>query len=81
MVFDNAGKIMISHFNGDPLELTHPEGATDSQPAISPGQDKIVFVSDRDGSQDLFIINRDGSHLINLTNTPDIDESMPDWGY
>lgn len=78
-VFDQAGKIMRSPFMGTPLALTPGTPFIDQQPAISPSQEKIIFVSNREGNQDLFIMNADGSNIINLTNTPDIDESMPDW--
>jgi len=45
-----------------------------------PGPDgRIVFVTDRDGNPELYIMNADGSGQRRLTNTPDIRENLPDW--
>lgn len=38
---------------------------------------KIIFEDNPSGSYDIFMINIDGSNLINLTNTPDINEVRP----
>lgn len=52
----------------------------------SPDGTKIYFLSNRDGqpdaefgyayaSKDIFMVNADGSNLVNITNTPQVDES------
>lgn len=80
--------LIVFSFNNDIYSLTFAGVQTplvqaagyDGQPAISPDQSKLVFVSTRDnGSKDLFMMNLDGSGLVNLTQTPNIDEIMPDW--
>ena len=45
----------------------------------SPARDEIVFVSDRDGSMDLFLADLAGEKLRNLTSSPDRDEYAPHW--
>lgn len=38
---------------------------------------KIYFDSNRNGNYEIYIMNADGSNIINITNTPDYDEVMP----
>ena len=45
----------------------------------SPDDKQIVFISDRDGNAELYMMDRDGSHQRRLTNTPDVRENVPDW--
>ncbi|MEX2323601.1 MAG: DPP IV N-terminal domain-containing protein [Acidimicrobiia bacterium] len=40
---------------------------------------KIVFVSDWDGSRDVFVMNSDGSGLVNLTAAPGSEDYDPAW--
>lgn len=49
--------------------------------SVSPVRGRFLFpmVDSPGGSADLFTINRDGSGLQNLTNTPGIAEGNPDW--
>jgi TolB protein len=57
-----------------------PENATD--PDWSPDGSQIVFANYTDPERqlrDLFVINADGSGLIQLTNTPTISEEAPIW--
>jgi len=44
-------------------------------PSWSPDGKKIVFTS----GKDICIMNTDGSNVVNLTNTPDIDDYLPIW--
>ena len=39
---------------------------------------RILFQSDRNGSWDIYVMNADGSHLVQLTNDP-ADEEYPVW--
>ncbi|MCH2173276.1 hypothetical protein MK489_21055 [Myxococcota bacterium] len=45
----------------------------------SPTQRELAFISDRDGSWDLFIVPMDGGPTRNLSQTPDRDEAAPRW--
>jgi len=38
---------------------------------------RIVYETFRDGNWELFIMNADGTHPVNLTRTPDVDELYP----
>jgi len=52
----------------------------DYSPSWSPDGDKIVFYSDRINPSQIFIINKDGSGLKQITNTTGIDENRyPTW--
>ena len=47
-------------------------------PSWSPDGKKIVFVSERDGNPEVYVVNADGSGLRNLTRHPGYD-SDPAW--
>ena len=47
-------------------------------PAWSPDGTKIAFVSDRDGDTEIYVMNADGSHPTNLTNTS-AEDRTPAW--
>ena len=47
-------------------------------PAVSADGSKIAFLSDRDGSTDIFVIAADGTGEVRLTKTPE-EESQPEW--
>ena len=49
-----------------------------SLPAVSPDGSRIAFFSNRSGTNDLFVIGRDGSGELQLTNTPE-NESFAGW--
>ena len=59
---------------GEAVNLTQSP-ANDRFPQWSPDGSRIAFVSDRDGNSEIYVMNSDGSHLTNLTNTPE-DESI-----
>ena len=54
-------------------------GADEHSARASPTRDEICFVSDRDGSRDVFLAPLDGGPARNLTRTPDRDELAPHW--
>jgi WD40-like Beta Propeller Repeat len=45
-------------------------------PTFSPDGDKIAFTIDGD----LWMVDKDGSNIERITDTPDVDEIEPDWG-
>jgi TolB protein len=53
--------------------------ARDDYANPSPDDRTMVFVSDRDGGPDLYIMDRDGAHVRRLTDSPDLKENVPDW--
>ncbi|MGD8455683.1 MAG: hypothetical protein PVF83_04795 [Anaerolineales bacterium] len=50
----------------------------DDSPAWSPDGSKIAFVSARDGNQEIYMMNVDGTGLKNISNHP-TDEDDPSW--
>ena len=52
--------------------------AFDWHPTWSPDGKKIAFVSERDGNKEIYVMNADGTHQINLNNNP-CDDRDPDW--
>jgi Tol biopolymer transport system component len=71
--------IALSDFSGN-IQILPGTGDTDFFPALSPDEQHIVFISSLTNNRDLYMMNIDGTGLVNLTNTPDIDETLPDWG-
>ena len=57
--------------------LTDDPGA-DALPAWSPDGDEIVFVSDRAGNEEIFVMNADGTAVEQLTDDP-ADDVEPAW--
>jgi hypothetical protein len=67
---------------GEPERLTN-SSAGDADPCFSPDGTKIVFVSGRDGNQEIYVMNADGSEQKRLTTDkypafPMYDDS-PSW--
>jgi len=57
------------------------ELSRDVEPAWSPDGTKIAFASDRDGHQyDIFLMNLDGTGVVNVTAAPGSNERAPAWG-
>jgi Tol biopolymer transport system component len=82
------GKTVIFELMGDLYSLPIAGGeakpvttgmAYDSQPSVSPDGAKIAFVSDRDGSENLWICNLDGSDPKQLSKTTQDDFESPSW--
>lgn len=66
------------------IALTNTANPTDT-PAPSPTplpdyQDSIVFVSDRDGDNDIYLMDSDGGNVTRLTENND-DDSSPRWSH
>lgn len=52
--------------------------------SFNPSGDRIAFCSDRDGNNEIYIMNNDGINKINLTHSPNSDYNpvfSPDGGY
>jgi TolB protein len=45
----------------------------------SPDDEQYIFISNRDGNFDLYVMDADGSHQRRLACTPDARENVPDW--
>jgi len=49
------------------IALTAP--AENSSPSVSPDGKRIAFISDRDGTSDIYVMAADSSHVVRVTNT------------
>ena len=79
IVFDLLGDLYTIPFaGGDATPLT--EGmAYDSQPRYSPDGSQVLFVSDRDGSENLWLIDVASKAARPVTDTPADNYESPDW--
>jgi TolB protein len=55
--------------------IDHP--AHDHQPLFIPGSDRVAFVSYRNGDEDIYVTDSDGTGLTNLTQTDWASENSP----
>ncbi len=79
LVFDLLGDLYTLPIEGGtaaPL-LTGP--AFESQPRFSPDGSEIVFVSDRSGGQNLWVLSADGSDTTQITRGNDNLYTSPEW--
>jgi len=69
-----------SIFNQIGLGLSPPLNPTDGV-SLSPERWRVVFAMPdvAGGNNDIFVVNRDGTALLDLTQTPDTNETVPDW--
>lgn len=63
---------------GEVWRITDDKGS-DGWPTWSPDGRRIAFHSDRNGNWDIWIVNADGSGLVQLTTSPE-DDRYPNWG-
>jgi TolB protein len=54
-------------------------GANEFAPAWSPDGNRIAFISDRDGNDQLYVMRADGSGIVRLTSGQ-ADKDTPTWG-
>jgi Tol biopolymer transport system component len=60
-----------------------PPAQGQSQPTATPSDDRhslIAFVSRRDGDDEIYLMNPDGSNPVNLSNSPGLD-TAPQWAF
>ncbi len=64
--------------NGDMLNVSRSPASEDRYPCWSPDGGRICFMSDREGTTNLWIMNADGSNVRRLNRTPAVCY-MPSW--
>lgn len=79
LVFDLLGQLYTMPIaGGAATRLTHGQ-AFNTQPRFSPDGQRIVFVSDRSGGQNLWILTVATGELVQLTRGDDSRYFSPDW--
>lgn len=58
--------------------LTNSPDSNDGYASFSPDGEHIVFVSDRSGNSDLYLMDADGSNVVQLTDNP-AEDGFPSW--
>jgi TolB protein len=74
------GEIYLMRIDGTDLTRLTNTVALNYAPSWSPDGSKIVFVSDRDGNENIFTMNPDGSDQQRLTDDPG-EDTTPAWGF
>jgi Tol biopolymer transport system component len=79
IVFDLLGDIYTVPATGGAATRISGGSGFDGQPRYSPDGRSIVFVSDRSGSENLYLVDPDGSNLRPLTRGRNQAYISPDW--
>src|ERR1700737_4190592 len=79
IVFELLGDIYTLPIEGGQAKLISGGMAFDSQPKFSPDCQWITFISDREGSENIWIIHPDGSGVKQVSKNTADDFSSPAW--
>jgi Tol biopolymer transport system component len=79
IVFDLVGDIYTLPIGGGKAARITDGMAMDAQPRWSPDGRQIVFVSDRDGSDDVWVIDANGKNPRQITKTDRTQFVSPEW--
>lgn len=79
IAFDLLGDIYALDANGGDAKLLLGGVPFDSQPVYSPDGQRLAFISDRSGGENLWIANADGSAPIQLSKDDDRSFASPAW--
>src|ERR1700687_4209753 len=79
IVFELVGDIFPLPSGGGPAKLISGGMAFDSQPKFSPDGKWIAFLSDREGSENIWIMHPDGSEVKQGSKDPNNEFASPSW--
>ena len=79
IVFDLLGDLYTLPITGGEATRITSGQAYDMQPAFSPDGKKLVFISDRNGSENVWVSNADGTHARAMTTTERESYMSPVW--
>ncbi|HEY9384663.1 MAG TPA: amidohydrolase family protein [Gemmatimonadales bacterium] len=79
IVFDLLGDLYTLPIAGGKATRLTSGIAHDMQPRFSPDGKRVVFVSDRSGDDNLWILSLDGKDTLQLTKGVDNDYLAPEW--
>ena len=75
----SALQLYLQSPDGDTATRLLPSDAVDFEAVASPDGTRIAFVSTRDGNDEIYVANVDGSPVVRLTRTPQAAEQQPAW--
>src|SRR5208282_6232168 len=79
IVFELLGDIYTLPIEGGTAKLIDGGMAFDSQPKFSPDGKWIAFISDREGSENIWIMHPDGSGVKQVSKDPNSEFVSPSW--
>lgn len=79
LVFDLLGDLYLLPIEGGPARRFTSGLAYDAQPRFSPDGKRVVFVSDRSGGDNLWIMSLDGRDTLQVTKGNDNLYISPEW--
>jgi Tol biopolymer transport system component len=79
IVFELVGDIYTLPIEGGQAKLIAGGMSFDTQPKFSPDGQWIAFLSDREGSDNIWIMHADGSGVKQVSKDPNNDFASPSW--
>jgi Tol biopolymer transport system component/imidazolonepropionase-like amidohydrolase len=79
IVFDLVGDLYLLPIEGGEARRITSGIAWDCMPRFSPDGRQVAFISDRSGSDNLWVMNVDGTALRQVTKETDFALSSPEW--
>jgi Tol biopolymer transport system component len=79
IVFELLGDIYTLSIEGGQAKLIAGGMAFESQPKFSPDGKWIAFLSDREGSENIWIMKPDGSDAKQVSKDPNVEFASPNW--
>jgi Tol biopolymer transport system component len=79
IVFELLGDIYTLPIEGGTAKLVDGGMAFDSQPKFSPDGKWVAFISDREGSENIWIMHPDGSGVKQVSKDPNNEFASPSW--
>src|SRR5438445_10028806 len=79
IVFELVGDIYTLPLEGGHAKLIAGGMSFDSQPRFSPDGQWIAFISDREGSENIWIMHPDGTGVKQVSKDPNNDFTSPSW--
>ncbi len=79
IIFELLGDIYTMPLSGGEAKLLLGGMAMETQPRFSPDGKQIAFLSDRDGSENLWLVDADGTHPRKLSDEKQAEMASPTW--